>query len=224
MKVTRDLLEELERYLVTNVARICSLSPDEAARSISIRVEDKRGAENFSSVSQFNTTKFPDSTKCVQLEVDTHIYADGTQLNLQIKFSRGRMMSKLSIRCKSSSASARESVVGLKDGIFRVFEPSKTWHWICNPAPEIWGVLIAAWIVLFFVVWDLIKYPVVRDGVAFGIIALFICMAGLRYLRPYTVFDSRSSEWSDKLFWNLLWGLLVSGMLIPFVRKCAFGF
>lgn len=222
LRVTKDLLESLESYLAQRIATSCSLTVDEARKLLSITIEDNLGTEHFSSVNQFHTTRFSDSTKRVVVEIGAH--SEGVRLQLRLQFSRGRMLSSMSI--SATAPNSRELVAGLKDGILRVLEPCRTWHWICNPSAEMWGALIAIFLVLVFLQWKLDASHPVSSAVSIGIFILWL-LGVLPYLRPYMVFDSRVSERSDKIwnwFFTGLMTFLVFGTLFVLIREGVLGF
>jgi hypothetical protein len=227
LKVTRDLIGSLERYLVQRVVDECDLSLDEVKKAFTLRVEDNFGTEHFSSAEQLHTTLFPDSTKRVIVEIEPRWKREGIRLQLRLSFSRGRMLSTLSI--SATAPNSRELVTGLKDGVLRVLEPQKTWHWICHPGAEVWGGLIGVSMVVLFALWKLDStHP--ASGAEFlflGFLMLWMLILALPRFRPYTAFDSRAYERSTKI-WNWLFAgfmsFLIFGTLLALFRKSWLGF
>lgn len=226
LRITKDLLESLERHLVQRIADSCGVSVDEARKSLSITIEDNFGTEHFSSVEQFHITRFSDNTKRVSVEIEAPWRSEGIRLRLRLGFSRGRISSSLSI--SATAPNSRELVAGLKEGVLRILEPHRTWHWVYHARAEVWGVLVPLFMLLLYAQLKLFDTPSLTFlAASLGTFLLWFYLLVLPYFRPYTVFDSRASERSDKIWSWFLKGFLtflIFGTLLTFARRSLLGF
>jgi len=224
LKVTKDFLHSLEQYFVKRVVDASIVSQEEASKLLSIKIEDSLGSETIASISQVTASRFADSTSRIEVELATPYKPDGTRLRVRLNFSRGRLFSTLAI--SATMPNARELALGLKDGLLRMLEPQKTWHWIAHPTAQVWGALFAGgvWIgyFLFQASGKEAHFPYLLGSFALVWIYLF----GMGSLRSYTVFDSRASERADKIWGWFIGGVatfLLFGTLLTLFRRPLLG-
>lgn len=225
LRVTKDFLASLEQYLLKRVVDSALVSTEEAQASLVIKVNDSFGSEKLNSISQFDASRFSDSTTQIEIELGSPYRRDGMRLKIRLNFARGRLFSTVAI--SATTPNARDFVLGLKDGIMRVVDPQRTWHWVCHPNAQGWGAFIGIGAILGVSLFRLdakdILYPFSLGAFAF----VFLYLSQLSSLRPYTVFDSRASERSDKIWSWLIGGLgtfLLFGTLLTFIRRPLLGF
>lgn len=225
LKVTKDLLESLEKYLVKRIVDAAMLTEEEAKLALSIRIEDSLGTEKMISIDQMTPSRFADSTSRVEIELELPFRRDGLRLRVRLSFARGRLFSTLAI--SATMPNAREVALGLRDGLLRVLEPQRTWHWIAHPSAQWWGCAMVAnlWLgyYLFSTGREAPYYPILLGTFALSWFYLF----GISTLRPYTTFESRTSDRSDKIWAWFLGGVgtfLLFGTLLTFLRRPLLGF
>ena len=226
LKITKDFLTALEQYLLKWVVDAEIIPQDEAPKSLSIEIEDKHGTETMISISQLNSSRFPDSTSAINIVLRKPFMRDGMNFSVNISFSRGSRSSTL--RIDSKMPNAREVVLGLKDGILRMLEQQKTWHWMAHPNLTVWFGLNATLVILSVA----LNSEIVTERYSFYLIGVIVSIliywvGGVGVLRRYTVFDSRASERDDKIWGWLITGIgtfLVFGTLFTFFRRQLLGF
>lgn len=119
-------------------------------------------------------------------------------------------------------------MLGLREGIARVLEPHKTWHWLCYPTAAVWGTLFAAFTIAALTLWKLPETNALFTYALAAIVAF--CLYYLQFsanLRPYVSFESRASERSNKVWSWFLGGLmtfLLFGTLFTMARRGLVGF
>ena len=226
LHLTKELLETLERYLTQQVALACSLESEVARTCFSVSIDDNLGTEKFASVKEFHPSRFSDSTKRVTVEIDAPWRPNSPRVRVRLQLSPGRLFSTTVISAEAPSP--RELVLGLREGIARVLEPHKTWHWLCYPTAAVWGTLMAAFTIAVVTLWQRADTNVLSPY-ALAVIFAF-CLYYLQFLtnlRPYVSFESRASERSDKVWSWFLGGLmtfLLFGTLFTMARRGLLGF
>jgi hypothetical protein len=225
LKVTKAVLESLEQYLTKRFVDAALLSVDEMTKALSIRIEDSLGTEEINTIKDMATSRFADSTSNVEIGFNLPYRNDGTHLRVRLRFSKERLFSTIAIN--ASIANAREFVLGLRDGLMRMLEPQKTWHWVAHPKSEAWAAasVVGGWVAyqLFTSTGKETYFPYLVGSSAL----LWFYLFGIGSLRPYVVFESRASERSDKIWSWLLGGIatfLLFGTLLTFVRRPLLGF
>ena len=227
IRLTKDVLEALERYIPNRIAEACNIAPEDARKGFSIHIVDREGTEHFDSIEQFTPSRFSDSTEKITVDLDARKWSkEGPFVSISLRFSRTRLFS--SILITATAPNAREISVGLKDGVLRMLDPHKTWHWWCHPTAEVWGTYIAASIGLAVAAWQLHSKQPVYPLLLVTIMAFCLyALQSLLNLRPYTIFDSRAAERGDKIWSWFAKGLmtfLVFGTLLTLIRKYMFDF
>ena len=225
LRVTKELLKSLEKYLVKRVVDAAILTEEEAKLALSIRIEDSLGTEKIISIDQMTPSRFADSTSRVEIEIDSPYRRDGIRLRVRLNFAKGRLFSTLAI--SATMPNAREVALGLRDGLLRVLEPQRTWHWIVHPSAQWWGCVmgVSLWVGYYLFSTDGKEpyYPILLAIFAFVWFYLF----GFGTLRPYTTFESRASDRSDKIWSWFLGGagtFLLFGTALTFLRRPLLGF
>jgi len=225
MKVTKAFLESIKQYLTKRFVDAGLLSAEEMPKALAIKIEDSLGTERISTIKDMAASRFADSTSNVEIEFDLPYRNDGTRLRLRVRFSKGRLFSTVAIN--ASIANAREFVLGLRDGLMRMLETQKTWHWVAHPKPEAWGAAFAVggWVAYkLFTSTGEEPYHIYLIA-SFALIWFYLF--GLGSLRPYVVFESRASERSDKIWGWFIGGVatfLLFGTLLTFIRRPLLGF
>jgi hypothetical protein len=223
--VSKDLLKELETYLLSKAKAFAGGEALED-RHFRVCIHDDLGVETISTVENIPGGQFLDSTSEVTLELDLRYGKTSFPLEVDVRFNKDRSYSRLTISYAGDDA--RSIVAGLHDGVLRLILSARNGNGFFNPPPGIEGALWAASSLPLFLGSAIEKASPV--GFAFGplISALMFAylIAGKR-LRPYTAFDTPSTERNSKMVEWFIYGLagfLVFGTLFVVVRKNAIGF
>ncbi|MDP1675195.1 MAG: hypothetical protein Q8L65_19055 [Burkholderiales bacterium] len=225
IRVTKDFLGALERYLLKKVVEVGMVDEDKALSCIEIKIEDSLGSERLSSISQFESSRFSDSTSRIEIEFERPYIGDGKRLKIRLNFTKNRLFTSLAI--SASAPNARELVLGLRDGILRTIEPQNTWHWIFHPNAAISGLIFGGGVILGVQMFRIGPTDPSQLFVTGGFIFVWIYLFLLGTWFPYTGFDSKSAERAGKIFNWLLTGVatfLVFGTLFTMLRRPLLGF
>ena len=209
LRVTKEFLASIERYLLKWVVDASLASEDEAPKLLSIEIEDGYGSETVTSISQVTGSRFADSTSRVQFILATAYNGNGTNLRVRLSFSSEKNLSTLTI--KATTPNAKELSLGLKDALLRILEPQKTWHRIVHPSSKICHFLLALSLCISVLLFQAnIKEP--YWFLLFGFqILLSVYLFVMGSLRKYTIFDSKASERADKI-WGNIWAWCIGGV------------
>ena len=225
LRVTKDFLVSLEEYLVKKVSETSLMSLEEAQAALRIEIDDSLGSERLNSIAQLDASCFSDSTNRIEVELEAPYRKDDRRLRIRLSFSKGRLFSTLAI--SATAPNARDVVLSLKEGIFRVVDPQRTWHWLFHPNPQTWGVVSVIGIILVYLLihQDLKGSIFPLTLVTFAFIWFYLFKFGS--LRPYIAFDSRASKRYDKIWSWFITGLgtfIFFGTLFTLFRRHIFGF
>jgi len=217
--VSRDLVASLHSYLVGKAKSLASSDddPEEIASAIRVSIEDELGIETFQSLDQYAPSKFPDTTKAIEISLSGPWRTGLDGLSVEVRFHRERSSSRLKISCKNGNA--RELAHGLAQGVIECLGPHlKSWGWL-HPKPfiggMIWAILWMNFLVLFNTMGKVPFAATVLMTVSLLLLASYTWI--LPRLRPYTEFDCRLTDnrlkWWDWFMKGLL-GFLVFGTLL----------
>lgn len=226
LRVTKDFLANLEQYLIKKAIDTSLVSAEEAQTSLKFKIDDSLGSESLTTIAQFDATRFSDSTSRIEVEFESPYRKDGTRLRIRLNFAKGRLFSTIAIT--ATAPAAKELVLGLKDGIMRTLESHRTWHWLCHPNAQSWGALLGG----LGTILGLVLYRLNGKDVAFpflvgALILLWFYLFQLGSLRPYTTFDTRATDRSDKIWLWFIMGLgtfFLFGTLLVMLRRPLLGF
>ncbi|THF67307.1 hypothetical protein E6C76_02725 [Pseudothauera nasutitermitis] len=224
--VSKDLLRELEAYLLAKAKALAGDEVLEEGRHFRVRIHDDLGVETISTVDSIPGGQFLDSTSQVALELDLRYGKTSFPLEVDIRFNKDRSFSKLTIAY--SGDDARSVVAGLNDGVLRLVLSAKNGNRFFNPPPAFEGALWVATSLPLFA--GSVIEKTLPSGFAFGALLAALMYAYLiagKRLRPYTAFDTPSTERNSKIVEWFIYGLagfLVFGTLFVVLRKSAIGF
>ena len=226
-KVTKGLLESLEKYILNKKEKIEEDMGEPPNRSdLTITITDNLGEESINSTQLLNERFFPSTT-----EVAINFYAywyEKDSLQISINFS-SKSYRKSAITIKSESISARELVIGMYNSLDEIIEPNKTLERFFHP-PEWLGFVIfmislAAIFIGFLAEFIAgIKYAfgrgILLSATGFGY--LYICLK----LHPHTTFDSPIADRLksiSRVCNGILLTFLFSFIVFPFIARILFG-
>lgn len=224
-KVTKELIETLEQYMLDRVHSITAVDREELHNRLTITIKDGFGEERFSSIDQFHPARFSDTTRRITMEIAARHRSGGPQVRIRVSLARSRMLANTTINV--SATNARENALGLADGISRIVEAHKTWHWIFHPTAPAYGVLLTLIAGSIVVLWNTSDGSKIRFPLSITTIILIVYLVYSGALRPFIVFDSPALDRNDKV-WNwLVSGLLaflLFGVILGYLKKSWLGF
>lgn len=128
-KVTKRLLESLEKYILDKGKEISDKVGTPWRRKFEITVTDNLGNESFGSTQKLNDRFYPLTTE-VEIDFDANWEKDDLHLNISFSNKRYRE-STIAIRTKGNSA--RELAVGIHNSLDKVIQTNNTMNWFFNP-------------------------------------------------------------------------------------------
>ncbi len=218
--VDKDLIKEIEAYLNSRLSKnlkgVLALS-DESKIDYKIILKDSLGEEHLSSISDYHKDKFPNDIKEVTLDYKI----DYSNVNIRLKFSKEIILSYLSIEIRCGGA--KEIALGIKNEIERLLAENKTIHFVFygKYAWGAWGVLLLSSNAL---TWSYVKFPYSHQLYLFFLLSVLAYYL-IRFISPYTDFETKRKEKRDKFiswFLNGLAGVFVFGVLAYYLRKLMF--
>lgn len=224
-RVNKQLVDSIESYLARRFSAITG-TRDEAGPEVEAgrvtKITDELGIESLSSIQEFPSSIFPDSTTSIEIEFTRPPPESGmTYLRVAVHFHKERVHSRVRICCEGNNA--KEFTAGIYQGILQCLQTAPARNGFFNPTPYCRGALGAIFFALLLgQVAALVYAP---PGVA-----LFLALVVLSHLfiwdiapkmRPYTVFESdranrnlRAWDWAFKGFL----GFIVFGTGLTFLR------
>lgn len=145
--VTKELLLQLENYLVNATPAILGMDKKDTESSYSVTITDDLGTETITHISNYVTSMFPNSTSSIALGYNVCFGTESNQVF--VKFDKRKMFADIKVRYRS--VNAREKATGVYAAICRIIDTQKTINHIFHP-PIIIGALlsIARWMTVGF--------------------------------------------------------------------------
>lgn len=218
LKITKECLESLESYLVGWVVDNRISSVEEAAKSLSLEIEDKNGVEKFSAMSQVPFSRFHDSTSRIQILMKKPFTHDGTELRVRLDFSGRPRFSELQI--DATMPNAKDRALALKGGLLRVLEQQKTQNWIAHPNSATSTILYSTVLLISFFQLKGISNATISLFLWVISAVLFVYLFLVPQLRRYTVFDSSAADKADdrwKWLIRSIVGVLLFSSFLPWL-------
>lgn len=227
--VNKGLLSDIEAYLnIEMPKKLGEACGDTFFYNISI--QERMGTETLSTMSEYTPSKFSDGTKRItvswQNKFDSPCYLD---IGIDFGSRSGWIVATITVRC--TSPTARETVLGIKESIFRLLESHRTYNWVFNPRAKMalpFFSLVAFLALLPFGLSFCVKGEYTAGLCVFSIDAIigWIWLSGA-YLRPFISFDTRRQQLLNRLWQYFsvgVLGFICFGTLLPMVRKAILGF
>ncbi len=222
--VTKDLLRQLEVYLVQYIAKIIDIPPDMLRESLSISISDSLGTETLKSISNYLPSLFPKSI--TEVRIDLYL-VHPKHISVSIHFGKDKTSSQISIRYKAKQA--REVVMAIDGGLRQIFEPSTNANNIFHP-PE--AAMLMIWF-LGMLVGPVSMFAFAKGAFSIGVIGTVTVLTLIFYtfvgpvIKPYITFDTQRyaamKRWSDWIIRGFI-GFLIFGTLLTLLRRQIFGF
>lgn len=231
-KVTKSLLESLEKYILSKRDKIGSdIGKHPDSDNFKITIADSLGKESFHSTQLINERFFSSTTE-ITLEFYASWYEKDT-LWLTINFSNESY--KLStVTIKSESGTARELVAGMSNSLDEIIQNSRTLNWLFYPPGWLSGIIFIVSLLFFFLGISLLgisaeskKYVpnhVFWRSALFSGVGFAYLYFGPR-LHPYAVFDSPRADQLQlisRFYTGTLITFLLTAIVFPFLSKKLF--
>lgn len=222
--VTRDLLSQLEHYILVDLSKIIKVPKQKLAETYQISITDKIGEESIDSIIKYIPSLFPDST--LRIKIQLRNYRD-RQFFLSINFHKDKFLADIEIEHEGNNA--REVVFGVYEKINGIIKMNKTINWAFN-----FGIgtetflFLFCWASGFSLLLNIldsdVKYTILWLMVFILCVSYFIIS---RWLKPYISFDSRNYYNKEKWFSFFIKALLayiIFSSAFTFLRKIILGF
>ena len=219
--VTKDLIKSIELYLHQRAPGFMKNTDDPEKLSIhqEINIADALGTETLRSIDEYAPIKFPDTTTSIEFKFYGPNYPSLEDLNVTIKFSKDRDSSLM--RISYGGPNARESVIGIAEGIIRCMTPYRTMNSWLHPKTFVGMILFVLTFVLLYLLIVAISKGLnifATGGIlllSFTLIILFYHAS--KYIRPFSTFDSNRSDLLNRariFFVTGLLGLIIFNIVI----------
>ena len=232
-RVTKDLLESLEKYILNKRDKIESdIGKPPDSDYLTITIVDSLGEESVSSTQKLKERFFSSTT-----EVTIRFYASWSHkdtLRLTIRFSNNSY--RLStVTIESENDTARELVVGISHSLVEIVENSKTLNWLFYPPGWLSFTIFIVSLLFFFLGIALLEMSAESGEHAINHTfwrSVLFSGVGFAYLyfgpklHPYAIFDSPRADQLQSignLYKAALLGFLLSAIVYPSLFKTLFG-
>jgi hypothetical protein len=218
VRLKKSLLQDLEAFIAQRVAEICQTTPEAAKRALKVKIEDGLGLSTLDSVEQFLPDRFLSGTKGITIEVFTHSAKPAPDLLMSLTFHADRDRSRWRITITADSS--RELVTTLREGILQLLEPHMTWHWMVNPSSVVGAIFVMILSTTVMVVAVAAIEPIYTAWLVW--LLIFLSMLALPWLRPYVLFDSRTTDQLDSAWrWaiGLITPIILGAATVPLIRR-----
>lgn len=225
LRVSKEMLTSLEQIIIKKVLDTEILTEEQARSALKIEIDDSLGSERINSISQMESARFSDSTTRVDMGLESRYRDDGKKIQIRFRFGKGRMFSTVAI--SATMPNARDVVLGIRDSLVRMLEPYRTWHWIVHPKPHVWGFVFGAGVFLVYAATQTPSGGKVGMLLATAILFVWLYLFQAGSFRPFTVFDSRAADRSDKIWGWFITGLatfVIFGTALTLLRRPLLGF
>ena len=233
-RVTKDLLESLEEYILDKRDKIGSdIDNPPRTDEFTITIADNLGEESVNSTQQLKERFFSSTTE-VTIEFYARWYEKGDTLQLTIKFSNtSYRLSTVTIRSKSDTA--RELAAGMSNSIDEIMQNSKTSNWLFYP--PVWISFPIFMVSVLFLLLGILLLVMSIESEEYVINYMFwrsVLFSGVGFaylyfgpkLHPYTIFDSPRADQLQSIsrfYKSALVAFLLSAIAFPFLSKALFG-
>jgi len=226
-EVTLDLLKQLERVMLDDIASRSAPSSGEAQPEYSIAITDSFGTETLTTIADYRPLLLPNTTSAVVVKFQNP-YRSLPRIKVDIAFNLNRDFS--AVKVDVTDDSAREVAMGVAEKLRQVLAPQRRSHAFLHPGMtgEVVRTVLGAIGIPTAVVGAIAanNTTVTILVTIFTVLVLAHWFAG-RSLRPYIIFDSqrnrgRAAIWNWFIF-GLLTFVVFSTALVAF-RKSLLGF
>lgn len=222
-EITRDLLKNIEDYLLKKVPAITNIDFAKSKAEYLIEIIDDSGTEELECIDQYYSQLFSDTAREISLNLEVYIKKI---LIITIRFSKDKSFSKVNIRYKGENA--REIALAIYEGIKRIINFNKTNNIFFHPPYFLDPLLtLACMASLFFAIISFDKSLYFRGIIFLSVFAiLIIYMTVGKRIHPYTMFDSTRSrnykKWSN-WFWSGILTFIVFDVILMLMLKKLLG-
>ena len=224
--VSRALIRSLEILVAKQGAALVveaddQFSPDSA---VEVAISDTLGVETVGSVEDFLPSKFPDTTESITVHFNRYMRV-GRAIEIEIEFNKNPILTNLKVYCEASNA--RQIAHGISKSINECVDPHRASNEWAHPgyvlAPALFVLSLGSGAAAAFAA-GAKMYDVAIACLRICIITI-LYQTVIPYLKPFTVFDSRTADirikWWDWFLKGAL-GFAVFGTLFALLRDSVF--
>ena len=225
-EVSKDLLRQLEDYLISQGEQITGLDQGKVLEDYSISISENLGVEEFSTIRDYIPSIFSDTTTDIYIKLRIYRSHTNKPLSITLAFRKERS-SRITI--EHTGDNARETVVGLFDGIMRLINPHENTNWIFHPPAFVEGMLWMLSYLSFLASLYLIgkNYGILTTIIIVLFFVLLLYTQVAKRVKPYVSFESkltlRMKRFSNWLFYGIL-GSILFGVILAALRNKLLGF
>jgi hypothetical protein len=216
--ISKELLIELEKYIRYEIPKQIGISKETIYEKYSISIQDESGEEKIKEIFNYPLSIFPDSTNKIEIQVYVYQPKDFTFL---INFDKEYSGKYNKIKISYESDNARETALGIYEGIKRIIESHRNHNEFFHPSLGIEIIIDMTKFLFFYTSFFLIyqKYHIlalISFLIFLGmIIYQFTGNVFKRYITFETNYNSKLQK-SFKFYRNVLLSLLflILGIII----------
>lgn len=219
-KVTKELIEKLEDYLVSQATLTLDLDETKARKKLTVTIVDGYGTSEVGSIKDEPFTKFSNDTS--EVSVELRVSSNDKYFSVVIRFDSNKTHSSITINIEHDNA--REISIGIYQSTEKLIEPFTTNNYLFHPPPFIDGVISGSIFPIFAIVIMSAFKKAELLSISLLILVTFIgfyISLGKR-ARPYTGFESQSLDNKDKWwdwFIKSVIGFIVFFLLLGSIAK-----
>jgi len=129
--ISKELLNELEKYIRYEIPKQIGVSKETIYEKYSISIQDESGEEKIKEIFNYPLSIFPDSTNKIEIQVYVYQPKDFT---FSINFDKEYSGKYNKIRISYESDNARETALGIYEGIKRIIESHRNHNEFFHPS------------------------------------------------------------------------------------------
>lgn len=216
-KVDIPLLQQLEQFVMEQLDNRFGMDVEESRKALSIKIEDDKGIETFSSMAEYKFPTLPERTKSVHISC----WVNSTGFTrVDIRFDREGLWSNISVALSKEDLDPREVVLGFYERFQRLITPKKTRYSLFRIHPVLIGIIASAatmGLALGVGFWIQKRYLLGHVVGSVALLGLGFIVGGMVF--PYTVFELQNTaaqKWGRWVISGVL-GLVLFQWVIPWV-------
>lgn len=210
--VDKDLLNELEKYIKDDISKQISVSKETIYEGYSISIQDEGGEEKIKEIFNYPLSIFPDSINKIKIQV--YVFRP-KEFTFSIDFDKDYSGKYEKISISYESDNARETALGIYEGIKRIIESHRTNNEFFHPSL---GIESFIWVFKFFFLGIAISIFQINHILALISFLIFLSMIVYEFtgnvFKRYITFETNYNSKLQKSFKLCIMSLLSLVFLI----------
>jgi hypothetical protein len=203
IKVDKELIEQLENYLLSNVPEIIGIEKHLIEEKYSLEIVDSLGTGKFNRISEFPLSLFQDGTKKIKFGFS---FYGLISFSIYISFSNTQSSSELDISLKTNNP--REKAQGIYNGLMERINQHKTYNFIFHNISMGIVVGLGTWLIIPIINQTIKKNYLWASYLTLAtIIMFFIGISGAKF-KPFSEFLTKKQIRYNKVISFLIWGII----------------